>query len=134
MSSKPVHYTAGAVLGAGAAWQTWSFFEPWQVALVFAGCLCGSSSPDFLELPWWSWFGTRHSLIPHRTITHWMLAWVILTAWVWLRLWREQSFWWCIAAGFCASSLLHVLMDYNTPMGVPVFHPWKRTRRRNAHR
>lgn len=132
MSSKAVHYAAGSLLGAGAAWLTASWFDPWQSALLVGGCLWGASAPDWLEISGRTFWGRRVSLIPHRRITHWMLGWCAVTAWVLLNLAQRQSFQWCIAAGFCLSALLHVLLDYRTPMSVPVIHPWRRSRRSNA--
>jgi inner membrane protein len=131
MSSKTVHYCSGVLLGVAAAWATSDMFSPWQSLTLFAGCLLGSSAPDTLEIKTWLW-GTRLSVIPHRRITHWMLGWIVATGWMAFRVWQGAGFLWCVALGYCLSSLLHVYLDYRTPMSVPVFHPWRRARRSNA--
>lgn len=131
MSSKAVHYSSGVLLGAIAVWATSDMLLPWQSGTLFAGCLFGSSSPDWLEIKTWLW-GTRLSVIPHRRITHWMLGWVVAAGWADIRVWQGGAFLWCVALGFCLSSLLHVYLDYLTPMSVPVIHPWRRSRRSNA--
>jgi inner membrane protein len=78
--------------------------------------------------------GTRYSLIPHRTITHWMMAWIAATIWTMWHAVTDGTFIWCIAAGFTLSGLTHVLMDARTPMGVPVYHPYKRRKQAKRHR
>ncbi|WP_432263229.1 metal-dependent hydrolase [Cupriavidus sp. TMH.W2] len=134
MSSKSAHFMAGVMLGGIAAYSGHDNFSAWQVVTIFIGCLWGSSAPDWLEVSGWTWWGTRISLIPHRTITHWMLGWMLLTGWSAIKASLIGSFWWCAAFGFCLSALTHVLMDYRTPMSVPVLHPYKRVRRRGGHR
>jgi len=134
MSSKTVHYSAGVMIGSGAAYLIWDFLAGWQILTVFVGCLWGSGAPEWLEAPLHGWWGTRLSLIPHRTFTHWMAGWICLTGWVGVRTWQDGSFAWWLGFGFCLSALTHVLMDYRTPMSVPVFHPWRRARSHRGRR
>ncbi|WP_425953155.1 metal-dependent hydrolase [Ralstonia pseudosolanacearum] len=134
MSSKTAHYAAGVLLGLGVAYAVHDTFTGWQTLTIFLGSLWGTSAPDWLEISGWTWWGTRLSLIPHRTVTHWMLGWVLLTAWVAIQAYTIGSLGWCVAFGFCLSALSHVVMDYWTPMSVPVFHPYKRARRRGGRR
>lgn len=129
MSSRPAHYRAGVVSGLAMAWWLYPRFNLLQCFGVFLGALIGSSAPDWLEISRW-WSGKRHSVIPHRTITHWMLGWFVLTAWVGMHGFSHRQFEWFLGFGFCISATLHVLMDALTPMGVPIAHPWRRTRLR----
>ncbi|ABO59627.1 membrane-bound metal-dependent hydrolase (plasmid) [Burkholderia vietnamiensis G4] len=133
MSSKTAHYAAGVVLGAGVVYATVDVFSGWQLLTIFVGCLMGSSAPDTLEIKSWIW-GKRISLIPHRTITHWLLGWICVCLWVAVRAVEVGTFGWCVAFGFCLSGLCHVIMDATTPMGVPMLHPYRRSRRHRGCR
>lgn len=140
MSSKGAHTAAGialALLGGVAM----SGAVDLATSMAFAaGAGLASSLPDQLEIKWFTgggkrfslWGakykeGTRHSLIPHRTITHWLLLWIALAGasiYSFQRSYAVDTAFWC---GVALSALLHVVMDSRTPMGIPWFHPYKRT-------
>lgn len=79
----------------------------------------GATTPDDLECPIYR-NGLRRSIIPHRTLTHWLLPWSFATGYL------------VVAPGalriallsYCAAALLHVLMDACTRKSVPVLFPW----------
>lgn len=94
----------------------------------FAGIVVGASAPDWLELSHVGRDKKRHSLIPHRTLTHWPVLWVGLGYWV-----LNSNFNWmieCAMLGFVASSLLHILMDSLSKSGVPILLPFAKFRMR----
>jgi membrane-bound metal-dependent hydrolase YbcI (DUF457 family) len=141
MSSKPTHFKAGWLLGVVLASSTYF----WKDNIAFSACVAlgaglGSSLPDQLEIAWHEgggrksgWFsfyyeeGIRHSLIPHRTITHWFVLWCVLLAWMTLRLMGDPNMLDFLAFGLVSSAWLHIYMDSRTPMGIPILHPWKRS-------
>lgn len=55
-----------------------SFFSTsWFIAFTLA-IMLGSTAPDWMEIPYFSKsLNKRISLIPHRTITHWWLLWMV---------------------------------------------------------
>ena len=145
MSSRAQHFSAGfglgVFLGLGVRVLSDSPHGLLNALAIFAGSVGGSSLPDSMEISWHTgggikrgfWRNTyidgqRHSLIPHRRITHWLLAWtfaaVFGAAWVL----REPHWFGYFLAGLAMSGWLHCLMDSRTPMGVPWFHPWRRIR------
>lgn len=89
------------------------------LALV-AGSYPGTTAPDWMEV---RIGGFR--LIPHRTITHWLLLWVALGA---VGVWLMQSSLLpgALLTGFALGGFSHWLGDFGTPMGVPVLHPTRR--------
>ncbi|WP_018949074.1 metal-dependent hydrolase [Thioalkalivibrio sp. ALMg11] len=84
----------------------------------------GSTAPDALEIPRWKEEGfwpwsrrrVRHSAVPHRTATHWLAAWVLLAL-------AGVIQGWPVLWGFALGGLLHVTLDWLTPMGIPVWRP-----------
>ena len=107
--------SGAAVIGANVQVMAWGL-----------GCLAGATAPDWLEVP--IRFGeTRVSLIPHRTFTHWIAAWVAVAIWAaYMCATTVNSLVYAGALGFACSALLHCLMDALTPMGVPILSPLKR--------
>lgn len=107
----PGHHITGIAAGAIGALGTGA-----DLYLTMLGAWVGGTAPDWLEL---KVFGTR--LIPHRRITHWMLAWAVLV-------WAAQHYAvGPLAYGFALGGLTHCLVDFPNPMGVPVFRPWARS-------
>ena len=114
MTGKGHHYV-GALSGV--------CLLPWVDApgapfTVLLSAWLGGTAPDWLELPY---LGRR--VIPHRRITHWVLAWLAALL-LSLGLTHE---WKGVAIGFCIGGISHLLVDYPNPMGIPVVHPWERT-------
>jgi membrane-bound metal-dependent hydrolase YbcI (DUF457 family) len=86
------------------------------------GVAAGSTAPDWLEVPLWR-NGARSSLIPHRTLTHWLTLWLLALM---LALIAPQVPLVFLAQGFCLGGVLHVCLDVTTPMGVPIFFSRRR--------
>lgn len=140
MSSKRVHKIAGIALGSLGGMLILMVADLGPAIGYLVGAILSSSLPDQMEIKWhtgggekFSFWGkkykdgVRHSLIPHRTITHWLLLWLALACFATSEFIQNQD---VVSAGFCGaalSSLLHVVMDSRTKDGVPWFHPYKRT-------
>lgn len=112
------HHWVGILVGAGVL--------PWvsehaSPLLVLLAAWIGGTAPDWLEIPL---AGTR--LIPHRRVTHWALAWALGTL-ICLPYQAGPSVIPGIALGFCFGGLSHVIVDLPNPMGIPLFHPWRRS-------
>lgn len=142
MSSKAAHFRAGAMLGLIAMPAVYYSTSNLVLAIcAVAGSVLGSSLPDQLEIYWHTggglkkgWFargyneGVRHSIIPHRTITHWFVLWVCLSGYTILKTINDPTYPVNIFLLFLVlSGLIHVCMDANTRMGIPIIHPWRCT-------
>lgn len=127
--------------GIGAAMVSYAYgyhagFDSAPIMALFA--FSGSSAPDWLEIPSpkKGWFGQlkrdshgnmiRTSVIPHRTITHYLPAWVFLLYYAFSNLSAGMA--WELAFAFAVGGLTHVLVDMPNPMGVPIFSPFHRYR------
>lgn len=93
--------------------------HPWLAAML---AVSGATAPDWLELAWFR-KGVRHSLIPHRTWTHWLLPWGWLYGYAFLSL--DLQPWASAALGFAVGGLLHLLMDLPNPSGIRFLHPFR---------
>lgn len=91
-----------------------------KAGTLFLSCAGAGKAPDWLELPW-----NGRRLIPHRRITHWVLGWAIVLAYASTMLQGFAS--WALV-GFSLGCLIHLSGDMLTPRGVPVIHPWARTK------
>jgi len=93
--------------------------------------MASAALPDSMEIKWWR-AGTRHSIIPHRTLTHWLAPWCMAAFWsAWVL--RNHTINLYVAAlltGVASGAIGHIMMDWLTPMGVPILSP---TRRRSLH-
>lgn len=99
------------------------------ITLIGLGMLLGARGPDRLEIPVFNKRKkTRHSLIPHRTLTHWPLLWVILTGLsLFCGMYTQNSLFAAMSSvgfGFCVASWLHLAMDIMTPSGIPLCSPF----------
>lgn len=90
--------------------------------LAAALAIPGATAPDWLEVAWFK-NGIRHSLIPHRTWTHWILLWGWLFGYAFLSL--DLHGWASAALGFAVGGLLHLLMDLPNPSGIRFLHPFR---------
>lgn len=91
--------------------------------LFAVGVMAGASAPDWLEGVFFI-EGKRVSIIPHRTLTHWLPVWLLALYFVYtLSLpWYVQA----VAFGFIASAILHITMDAFSKSGVPLLLPLRR--------
>lgn len=114
------HRLFGLAFGASAGAIITPFYGVMPGLAVTAMSLPGSTAPDWLEIR----IGPA-TLIPHRTVTHWLLPWlglvVISAAWV-----TDAPLVAALLFGFSVGGLSHVIGDAGTPSGVPVWHPAKR--------
>ena len=118
------HHVSGLLVGAAA--MPWIASDSVGALCLMFGVYTGATAPDWLEVAWRDRAGKRKSLIPHRRITHWLSAWIVAIFAVIFAMDVRNAFW-CAALGFACGGLLHLLCDIPNPMGVPVFHPWKRS-------
>jgi inner membrane protein len=124
-----IHRFTGTALGLwmGLYLQSKTGHTGWA-ASVALGAYLGSTAPDYLEMPSWSQ-GVRSSIIPHRTITHWVAGWIALLGWTWWNMQHQSAALPLVGVyavfGFASSALLHCLMDGLTPMGVPWILPFR---------
>lgn len=96
----------------------------WLVAL---GIWLGCTAPDWLEIAWYDRQRNRRmSIIEHRTITHWPPIWIALLAYSWLE--AQDNHWFMVLAGFSLGGLIHLLVDWPNPTGIPVLTPRRRSR------
>ena len=127
------HWLSGAIFATITAALTKDTSAiPFWVAL---GTIFGSTAPDWMEIR----LSKDVTVIPHRTITHWLPLWVGL---LFIMLSQmgiyplplpilpslspfpliEES----IILGFACGGLLHLLLDIPNPMGIPLWTPWHR--------
>jgi inner membrane protein len=105
------------------------------------GLLLGSTAPDYLEIR----KKNGGTLIKHRTITHWLPLWILLSLFSLLavnvnipfipdQLYNLKSissinfhsYISSILVGFSFGGLLHLLVDLPNPMGIPILTPYHR--------
>ncbi|KDN94702.1 metal-dependent hydrolase [Hydrogenovibrio marinus] len=129
------HLASGAILSAAAIihYQLHSSLNipfSWLVVFVIA-IMAGATAPDWMEIPRFSkTFNRRVSMIPHRTITHWLLPWAFLFGYTFYK-WTDPNnaitgydpmlF---VTLGFSMGALLHCILDWMTPEGIPVVAPF----------
>lgn len=112
------------LFGMGLAVAVGSVLAP-HLGLVASGVLIaaaypGTTAPDWLEIS----IGSRR-LIPHRTVTHWLMPWLTLLG-ISLFLASNHLLAGAALGGFALGGLSHWFGDLGTPMGVPVLHPARR--------
>lgn len=114
------HRLFGLAFGGSAGAIITPFYGVMPGLAVAALSLPGSTAPDWLEIR----IGPA-TLIPHRTVTHWLLPWLGLVGLsaVWL---SDAPLLSALLFGFSVGGLSHVIGDAGTPSGVPVWHPAKR--------
>jgi inner membrane protein len=87
------------------------------------GTLLGSSFPDVGEFVQFRgrW---RTSLIPHRTLTHWIPLYVLII--FALPIVAPGTPWWLgnLIKGVCFGSILYIALDMFSPAGIPLLHPF----------
>lgn len=92
-------------------------------ALFAVGVMSGASAPDWLEGAFF-FRNRRISIIPHRTLTHWLPVWLA----AFYLVFTASLDWYVLALvnGFIASSVLHITMDAFSKSGVPLLLPMRR--------
>ncbi|WP_066338080.1 metal-dependent hydrolase [Azohydromonas lata] len=123
MASQRAHELTGWAAGiAAAAWVIRQGavgpYHLWMLATVIAGYF-GGTAPDWLEqIPW----RKNKRWCTHRTITHWVPGWVAL---LYAANAGLGTYWFCAPLfGFAAGGLIHLLIDWPNPLGVPIL--WSR--------
>ena len=125
--------------GVALTFATYTFTESLG-AIAWLATICsvfGSTAPDWLEIR-----SGGNTLIPHRTITHWIPLWLILFFWSVFSI--DPNYFEFLSyfsfldnyalnetvrdclLGFSIGGLLHLLFDLPNPMGVPFLTPFHR--------
>jgi membrane-bound metal-dependent hydrolase YbcI (DUF457 family) len=129
--TKQGHFKTGVgVALSGAALMVWLGGTQTQAIVVALSAIASSSLPDNLEIKWWR-RGERNSVIPHRTLTHWLSAWLMADAFMVYAMLQGRVILHPTADLFMLGASIgatgHILMDLTTPMGVPVgVNPFRR--------
>lgn len=130
------HYIVGAIIALATFKIADDMNAIGVVAAIFT--LLGCNAPDWLEIR-----KSGNTLIPHRTITHWLLIWLILLFYsliqfnpdlilfvekynesIYASLTGELNIFVSSALlGFSIGGLLHLLVDLPNPMGIPILTP-----------
>lgn len=135
MSSKKTHTLAGIATGGLLIY--FSKLDAYHSLLLLLGAVWGASAPDWLEIHTWiskrHWFSPnesqRLSLIPHRTITHTLSIWALATLYCsYFLAVGGHEYAGLFGFAFCASVVIHLLLDICTPMGIPLMPFGKRYR------
>lgn len=126
------HWGTGVALSFATYTYTESLGAIGWLATVFS--ILGSTAPDWLELR-----RNGNTLIPHRTITHWLPVWIclfILSAYSvnpqvfslfsFLEDYTFNEVTRDCLLGFSIGGLLHLLFDLPNPMGIPILTPVNR--------
>jgi len=127
--TKQGHYKTGAGLAlcAGSAVLS-AGYSPAQSGIVILLATASAALPDTMEIKWWR-AGIRHSVIPHRTLTHWLAPWCIAAFWSVCAGMNHTVNPYAAASltGIAAGAIGHNLMDWLSPMGIPVLSPIRRS-------
>lgn len=122
--TKTAHYLTGIALSIATAHYV-ALHAPLssatEILAAGAGALAGSTAPDWLEIAHWDRRGRRHSVIPHRTLTHWPTLWLGAAWLAWSSLSGDLL---SLSLAFIAGGLLHLACDILTPMGIPLLLPF----------
>lgn len=111
------HVVGGVSLALGFSFVS---LEPY----FFIGAVIGSKAPDLLEFPVRVFKSIRVGIVPHRTITHWGLLWLLCC--VWMLAFTEANVLNLVLLGFFSGGVAHLLQDACTPMGIPIILPFEK--------
>lgn len=115
------HNITAAALGCASASYIFSKLnDPLGASLALAGAMLGARAPDWTEIARWK-NGKRYSVIPHRGPTHWPGFWLFGAIYSALYIEAPYSF---LITLFFASAVLHLILDWMTPSGIPLVHPF----------
>lgn len=129
MASKSGHLATGAASGVLSAVLVSKLnvdVPGYILILTFLAGIPGGTAPDWMEISSWSPETGRTSVIKHRTITHWGIFWI--TLWCLFLFLTPVLVWAPIVLGFAGGGLMHLLVDWPNPMGVP----WLRIKKRHS--
>lgn len=122
-----MHVRIHRLVGLGVAFGSAGFAVALEGSAVLA-FLCaypGATAPDWLEIPYGERGATRRSVIPHRTLTHFVPLWMgLLGISIWGLLQTPAVMINLLASaslGFACGALSHLALDLLTPLGVPLF-------------
>lgn len=105
-----------------------------EIPIVLLFAYVGGVAPDNMEMSFnASKEGEayrRGSIIPHRTITHWLPVWLLLLGSLFFA--RGDRLIMISLLPFVLSAIVHLLADASTVSGIPVYHPFSRARFRYA--
>lgn len=96
--------------------------SPWPAIL---GVIMGVKAPDYLEIP----ITASLRLIPHRTVTHWLVLWCGLLGFALIGIYADNGFnslLNTLLLGYALGGLTHLFCDAGTPMGIPIISPFRR--------
>ncbi|MBU2952204.1 metal-dependent hydrolase [Marinobacter sp. F3R08] len=120
------HHATGAISGIGAA----SYLGLLQPSTAISAGVCiiagwhGGVFPDSVE------HVRGRYWVAHRTVTHWVPAWIALAVWLFCN--PEASalpypgITYPALVGFSVGGITHLVFDWPNPTGIPWLHPWKR--------
>lgn len=114
------------VIAAALAWNVLpdSIWKIWWCAGALLMVLPGSGAPDWMELEPIRRGRGRHTWIAHRTLTHWVPAWLALALYSGWHMAEAPAF--ALALGFSIGALIHLAADLPNSLGVPLFWPtWR---------
>lgn len=128
------HNWTGVALIPAVYYETYSNFQNHFVSII--ACLCllsGATAPDWLEIRKKS----GGTVINHRTITHWLPIWIglfVLASYMMntglMNIFGHEiepnKYIAASLLGFSIGGLLHLVVDFPNPMGIPVFTPYHR--------
>lgn len=121
------HRLTGVGSGALAAGIVLSLTQnPVYAAAASVVGFAGATAPDWMEIPWGGLFGKRHSVIPHRTWTHWLFPWAAFLVLAASHPLLANTVPGALLLAFCIGGLTHLSMDLPNPMGIPILHPRRR--------
>jgi inner membrane protein len=93
------------------------------------GHILGATAPDWMEIRVKSGEGMR-TLIPHRTITHWLPIWLVMFYFSYATATESidlgipiNGYLVEFIMGFAIGGLLHLLTDLPNPAGIPIISP-----------
>lgn len=115
-------------------------------------CILGANAPDYLEIRKKVYRDVKNpkrctgtkTIIPHRTITHWLPIWILMLLFAIVNINPEylnipfihklqiennlnySNYIFSLILGYAIGGLTHLLTDIPNPMGIPILTPYKR--------
>lgn len=133
MASGFAHKCSGA-LAAAVAFKLSPFVHHdfWMFGIAFVSAYFGATAPDWMEIASVKQTAggkfIRTSIIPHRTITHWLPAWIALLVYSYGAMMHTSGYQYInflILFSFSVGGVLHLMLDFPNPTGIPIINPFK---------